>query len=283
MLASPGVTFTATTYGVPPGLVGTLGVKIVDGNGAVVVARTTAGIVEISSESGVYVKDDFVAPVIEGYFVIVWDDGETFASEDLWVTQMFVSTKATTDAIYAAVDTEIGAIKAKTDLIPVGGPLAASAYVPPDNATIASIYAAVDTEIATLQAAINAVKAKTDNLPLDPADASDVAALIGNLDTEIDTLQATVNGVKAKTDALPSDPADASVLASQISGLDTEIDALQSTVNAVKVKTDNLPIDPADASDINALIVTVNNTLGLIKEKTDLIADEPELLSVELG
>ncbi len=48
----------------------------------------------------------------------------------------------------------------------------------------------IDTEVA-------AIKAKTDNLPSDPADASDIAALFA-------TLQTTADAIKAKTDNLPS-------------------------------------------------------------------------------
>jgi len=97
----------------------------------------------------------------------------------------------------------------------------------------------VDTEVA-------AIKAKTDNLPVDPADASDITAQF-----------ATVNGT----------------LSTLSSYVDTE-------VAAIKAKTDNLPVDPADASDIAASFTTVNTKLdtiddfvdtevGAIKEKTD--------------
>lgn len=66
----------------------------------------------------------------------------------------------------------------------------------------------VDTEV-------SAIKAKTDNLPADPADASDVAAAFSGVnskldaiddfvDTEIATLQGDVTAIKAKTDNLPS-------------------------------------------------------------------------------
>ncbi|MCC6597157.1 MAG: hypothetical protein IT477_11675, partial [Rhodanobacteraceae bacterium] len=89
-----------------------------------------------------------------------------------------------------------------------------------------------------------------------------------------DNLNATVSSVKAKTDNLPSDPADASDVAASfatvnstlatISGyLDTEIAAILAAVDtevaAIKAKTDNLPADPADASDVAAQIAALNN------------------------
>lgn len=66
----------------------------------------------------------------------------------------------------------------------------------------------LDTEVA-------AIKAKTDNLPADPADASDIAAslvvITGYIDTEVAATLAAVDtevaAIKAKTDALPAAPA----------------------------------------------------------------------------
>lgn len=62
----------------------------------------------------------------------------------------------------------------------------------------------LDTEIA-------AIKAKTDNLPSDPADASDVAAAFvtvgSKLDTIDDFLDTEIAAIKAKTDNLPASPA----------------------------------------------------------------------------
>lgn len=73
----------------------------------------------------------------------------------------------------------------------------------------------VDTEVA-------AIKAKTDNLPSDPADASDIAASFGTVNSTL----ATVAGY-----------------------LDTEI-------AAIKAKTDLIPASPASTSDITGLLTT---------------------------
>ena len=68
----------------------------------------------------------------------------------------------------------------------------------------------LDTEVA-------AIKAKTDNLPSDPADASDIAAAFTGVNTKLDTiddfLDTEIAAIKAKTDALPADPSDASDIA----------------------------------------------------------------------
>jgi hypothetical protein len=62
----------------------------------------------------------------------------------------------------------------------------------------------LDTEIA-------AIKAKTDNLPSDPADASDIATAFGTVNTKLDTiddfLDTEIAAIKAKTDNLPASPA----------------------------------------------------------------------------
>lgn len=79
----------------------------------------------------------------------------------------------------------------------------------------------VDTEIA-------AIKAKTDNLPADPADASDIAAAFS-----------TVNGT----------------LATIAGYVDTE-------VAAIKAKTDNLPANPAAVSDIPTAIENADALLN---------------------
>ena len=71
---------------------------------------------------------------------------------------------------------------------------------------------------------VAAIKAKTDNLPADPASET------GN-----------IAAVKAKTDALPLDPAS-----------DTNVAAVGATATAIQGKTDNLPADPA--SETGAIV-----------------------------
>lgn len=82
--ATPGSLFESTVQGAATGLVGTIGVRIkaLPAN-TTVFARTTAGIVE--TVTGIYAKQ-LTAPTTAGAYVIVWDDGTNFASEDLTVT-----------------------------------------------------------------------------------------------------------------------------------------------------------------------------------------------------
>lgn len=141
---------------------------------------------------------------------------------------------------------------------------------------------------------IDAIKAKTDTLPVDPADASDIAASFATVNTKLDTiddfLDTEVAAIKAKTDNLPSDPADASDIASSFSTVNSTLATIagyiDTEVSAIKAKTDNLPTDPADASDIAAAFATVNSTLATIagyldteiaaiKAKTDTLPASP--------
>jgi hypothetical protein len=84
--AAPSTTFEAATEPVTTGLVSTIGVRIVDGQGATTTARTTAGIVETPAGSGIYVAT-LTAPATAGQYVVVWDTGSgQYANEDLVVT-----------------------------------------------------------------------------------------------------------------------------------------------------------------------------------------------------
>jgi len=81
----------------------------------------------------------------------------------------------------------------------LGAPAGASV-----SADVAVVAGYVDTEVA-------AIKAKTDNLPVDPADASDVAAAFSTVNATLATIASyidtEVGAIKAKTDNLPASPA----------------------------------------------------------------------------
>lgn len=91
-----------------------------------------------------------------------------------------------------------------TDLKYVVGPI-----LPDVNAAkVGGEDAIPDEDMATEVAAI---KAKTDNLPSDPADASVVAASFGTVNTTLTTLagyvDTEVSAIKSKTDLIPANPA----------------------------------------------------------------------------
>ena len=85
--AAPGAGVPITFYNLPTGLVGTLGVRVMQGE-TEITARTTAGIVESPPASGVYTAT-VTAPAIGTYQVTIDDTSgqpSGFASETLIVT-----------------------------------------------------------------------------------------------------------------------------------------------------------------------------------------------------
>lgn len=86
----PGETFNASTTPIESGLVGTIGVRITDGETppTTVVARTTSGISEQVPGSGIY-SVTLTAPTSAGQYLIVWDtggDNPVYSDDDLTVT-----------------------------------------------------------------------------------------------------------------------------------------------------------------------------------------------------
>lgn len=82
--AAPGVSVEVTVYGFATGLVGTVGVRVMDGQGGTTTARSTSGIVESPAGSGVYTAT-ITSPSTAGQYVVVWDDTATYVPEDLVV------------------------------------------------------------------------------------------------------------------------------------------------------------------------------------------------------
>lgn len=122
------------------------------------------------------------------------------------------------DALTSALTTagSIGKwILDKLDVV-VSTRLAAASYTAPLDAAgtrsaIGLASANLDTQLSTiddfLDTEIAAIKAKTDNLPSDPADASDIAAAFGTVNSSLSTIDTGVTAIQAKTDNLPASPA----------------------------------------------------------------------------
>ena len=132
-------------------------------------------------------------------------------------------------------------------------------------------YTTANVSALALEATAQAIKAKTDNLPSDPADQSELVTLINTKASQasVNAIPTTpllaanytapdnagIAAIKAKTDNLPSDPADQSELAALISAIPT-VAPDNAGIAAIKAKTDNLPSDPADQSTLADLINT---------------------------
>lgn len=179
----------------------------------------------------------------------------------------------------AAVDTEVAAIKAKTDNLPPD-PADASdiaAAFSTVNSTLATINGYIDTEVA-------AIKAKTDLLTFTGTDVratmdgekvsvveADVRTAIGlaaaNLDTQLTALAAAVAAAAIRT-----------ALGLATNNLDTQLSTIDTIVDAIKVKTDLIPASPVSTTDLTsteslivAEIQTNRDDVAAVDAKVDLV------------
>lgn len=125
-----------------------------------------------------------------------------------------------------------------------------------DTALAASAVTEIQSGLSTLDAADVRTAVGLASANLD----TQLAAIDDYIDTE-------VAAIKAKTDNLPDDPADASVIAGRFDTVDTSLSTIagyiDTEVAAIKAKTDNLPASPAATGDIPTSDITA------IKNKTD--------------
>jgi hypothetical protein len=158
------------------------------------------------------------------------------------------STRLATAGYTAPANSDITAIKAKTDNLPadpasntqVNTRLASASYVAPANADI------------------TAIKAKTDALPADPASNTQVNTRLATAGyTAPDN--ATITAINTKVQTLSN--TDVSSLATQasVNALGTPLQASSYTapdnagITAIKAKTDNLPAQPASRGEVSVV------------------------------
>ncbi len=119
-----------------------------------------------------------------------------------------------------------------------------------DDAVLAAIAALNNLSQGNVRTALGMGSANLD---------SQLAAIAGYIDTE-------VAAIKAKTDNLPSDPADASDIAASFSAIASTLGTIASYIDtevaAIKAKTDNLPAAPAAVGDIPTTDQVADRLLG---------------------
>ena len=101
IFAKPSTSFESTATGFTTGLTGTIGVRVTDGVGGTTIARTTSGIVETPTGSGVYVAT-LTAPANVGQYQVTWDDAgspTTWAAEELTITATGTQTVTPTTGV----------------------------------------------------------------------------------------------------------------------------------------------------------------------------------------
>lgn len=176
---------------------------------------------------------------------------------------------------------------------------------------------ATATDLATVDANVDAIKAKTDNLPSDPADESLIIAATdaimtrlgapagASVSADVAAVKSDTGAIKAKTDNLPTDPADASDVSDALSALQTHGDGawatatgfstldeaavrtavgmasadLDTQLGAIKTAADGA----ATTSDVDARFDTVDTNLAAVKAKTDNLPADPADASVIAG
>jgi len=167
---------------------------------------------------------------------------------------------------YAKANSTVGTVTDLTNANPSAADIADAVW---DEASTGHVDAG--SAGAQLWTDLDAIKAKTDNLPADPADDSDI-------DAQLATIDAVVDAIKAVTDNLPDGGAlsDLATVLADTSELQTDWTdggRLDLLLDAIKAKTDNLPADPADDSDIDAQLATIDAVVDAIKAVTDSLND----------
>jgi len=126
-----------------------------------------------------------------------------------------------------------------------------------------------DENLTTIDSLIDGIKAKTDNLPTDPADESLLEAELLLVETNVKAAITDAEGnIRGGGDTLDiiSDQIDYIIPAlNAIKGAgwsDENLTTIDALIDAIKAKTDNLPVDPADESLLEAAITVVDNNLA---------------------
>ena len=122
----------------------------------------------------------------------------------------------------------------------------------------------VDTLASYIDTEVAAIKAKTDNLPSDPADASDIATSFGTVNSTLSTIASYVDtevaAIKAKTDLISAFPANFNLLGIGATGAILLVDTVDELgANAL---TANSAVDAIPTSVWNALTTTTYTNLS---------------------
>lgn len=252
-------------------------------NGAAAVVYTTPTIVELSAAN------------MPGVYALLLDEDTTIASTSdseeycVHITCTNMAPVTRTIELYRRTATSGNAVLVDTngriDVIKVAGTTQTAGDL---AALINVIDDYVDTEVA-------AIKAKTDNLPVDPASASTIATSFTGVNTKLDTIDDFVDtevaAIKTKTDQLvftvanqvdvnvidwkgavaPAMTGDAFARLGAPAGVSVSADIgtvagyIDTEVAAIKLKTDLIPAAPAAVSDIP----TANQNADALLDRTN--------------
>ncbi len=182
-------------------------------NGTAVATPDTAGHPKVTIKDGTGQGEiATTSGKVDG--VVLTDTVTTYTGNTPQTGDCYTKVDTEVASILAAVDTEIGAlqtdvtaIKAKTDNLP-SDPADQSLIIAATDAIkadTAATLAAVDTEVASILAAVVTevadIKAKTDNLPSDPADHSAIIAATDAITTAVAAVQADTDNIQTRLPA----------------------------------------------------------------------------------
>lgn len=134
------------------------------------------------------------------------------------------------------------------------------------RAAVGLASANLDTQLSTiddfLDTEIAAIKAKTDNLPSDPADASDISGAFSTVNSTLATIAGYIDtevaAIKAKTDLIPAAPAEIGSAMTLADGAITTAKFASGAIDAAAIATDAfgaLELAAGAASEIAAAVV----------------------------
>lgn len=251
---------TRTAAGVPITLAGTPALSVYKDGGT---TETTTGVtltVDFDSRTGHHV---FAVDTADAFYA----SGSDFR---------VVITTGTVDGT-SVVGTEVGSFSLQnryTILTAMNsGFSSANSTMGTILTNIATLSGYVDTEVA-------AIKAKTDNLPSDPADASDIAASFSTVNSTLSTIASYIDtevaAIKTKTDTIPTWPTNFSALAIDGTGqvtVGTNNDKTEYGLTAATITEIRSNIARADS--LAVLTGYVDTEIAAIKTKTDTIPTWP--------
>ena len=195
--------------------------------GPIVLMGTSSGVDTVKAHYRVRVPDATAVQIRQEM-----DSNSTkLANLDATISSRLASGSYTTPPTVTAIRTEMDSNSTKLANLDVvlSTRLASSGYTVPPTVTqirtemdsnsnkLANLDATVSSRLASGSytapdnTSITAIKAKTDNLPSDPADASDIASSFSTVNSTLSTIAGYVDtevaAIKAKTDNLPASPA----------------------------------------------------------------------------
>jgi hypothetical protein len=212
------------------------------------------------------------------------DGGASLANADRYKVMQITANDGSLDAAVSTRAPESGgnvaAIKGKTDNLPAAP--AATGDIPSAATIATTVWANATrslTSFGTLVADIWANSTRT--LSSFGALVADVWSSVTRTLTA-GTRDSQIDAIKAKTDNLPSDPASNTQVNTRLatSGYTAPDNA---GISAVKAKTDNLPADPASNTQVNTRLATASYTtpdnagIAAIKVKTDNLPAAPAI------